>query len=126
MLPVSAEPARPSGIVIAAAGLLALLAAGTVLASSFTLEYPIPVLAAAWLIAFMGLLTTVLSAWRTSRATGARWSSAFGPTVKSAGRSYRSTCHDASLGGTPSETRWATILNASRIGTVSRSAYSSS
>ena len=72
MLPVSAEPARPSGIVIAAAGLLALLAAGTVLASSFTLEYPIPVLAAAWLIAFMGLLTTVLSAWRTSRATGAR------------------------------------------------------
>lgn len=86
MLPVSAEPARPSGIVIAAAGLLALFAAGIVLATSFMVDYPVPVLAAAWLVALMGLLTTVLSAWRTSRATGARWSSSFGRTLKAAGR----------------------------------------
>lgn len=83
---VSSDPPRHGGVPIAAGGLLALFAAGIVLATSFAVDYPSPVLTAAWLVALFGLLIVIVSAWRGSRATGARWSSALGRTLKAAGQ----------------------------------------
>jgi hypothetical protein len=83
---VSAEPARRGISPLDLTALLALLAAGIVLATSFMVDYPDPVLAAAWLIGLAGLLTVMISAWRTSRSTGASWSSTLGRTLKAAGQ----------------------------------------
>lgn len=73
----------------ALAALFALFAAGLILATSFLVDYPVPVLAAAWLIALAGLLTVTVLTWRTSRSMGASWSRTVGQTLKAAGRFIR-------------------------------------
>lgn len=86
---MSAEPVpRPAYVplLLLIAGLLALGAAGAVLATSFMVDYPDAVLTAAWLIALTGLLTVMVSVWRTSRSSGASWFSTLVRTLKAAGR----------------------------------------
>lgn len=82
---MSGQPARRVYVPFFAA-LLALCAAGIVLATSFMVDYPDPVLMAAWLIAMAGLLIVISSVWRTSRSSGAGWPSTLGRTLKAAGR----------------------------------------
>ena len=54
---MSVDSAGPGISLTALAALFVLLAAGLILATSFLVDYPVPVLAAAWLIALAGLLT---------------------------------------------------------------------
>ncbi|QGN59199.1 hypothetical protein [Nostocoides sp. HKS02] len=83
---MSVEPARRGVYVPFLTALVALCAEGIVLATSFMVDYPDPVLTAAWLIALAGLLIVMVSVWRTSRSSGASWLSTLGRTLKAAGR----------------------------------------
>src|SRR5207244_12523894 len=61
---VSVEP-NPHGVhPLALAAWSVLLVAGIVLSRSFAMDYPDPVLEAAWLVALAALLTAAMSAWR--------------------------------------------------------------
>jgi hypothetical protein len=83
---VSSVPANRATTVLVVLSWLALFAAGIILATSFLVDYPDPVLNAAWLVALAGLAIVMVSAWRQSRSQGGNYLSTLGRTLKAAGR----------------------------------------
>ncbi len=71
---------------LGAAGLVVLLAAGLVLASSWLVSYPGAVLLAAWLFALAGMVTVVVVAFRQARATNASFFGAVGQSFRALGQ----------------------------------------
>jgi len=71
---------------LSAAGLVAPLAAGMALASSWFVTFPAVVLLAAWLIAFAAMATVIDYALRESRAAGIGFLASIGRSFKALGR----------------------------------------
>lgn len=72
--------------VIPALALLLLAASGLVLATSWFIEYPASVLALAWAVAVVALITVALSGWREARRTGINYLGSLGASMKRLGR----------------------------------------
>lgn len=81
----SSSPDRRSSFV-AVTALLALLAAGIVLASSWFVTFPSLVLGAAWLIAVAAMGVVVVHAFRESRAARTGFFTAVGRSFKALGQ----------------------------------------
>jgi len=79
---MSAVEADQRRVFLGAAGLVALFAAGLVLASSWLVSYPAAVLLAAWLFALAGMAAVVVFAVRKARATGTSFIGAIGQSFK--------------------------------------------
>lgn len=71
---------------VGAVGLVALLASGIVLASSWLLPFPGVVLVAAWVIAISAMATVIVYAFRESRAAGTGFLTAVGRSFKALGK----------------------------------------
>ena len=83
---MSSSPAEQPNILLGASGLLALFAAGIVLALSWLLPFPEIVLAAAWLVALAAMAVVVGSALREARAAGTGFLAAVGRSFRALGR----------------------------------------
>jgi hypothetical protein len=80
-------PGQPEpGTVVPALALFVLAASGLVLASTWFVEYPVPVLAAAWAIAIAAATTVVASAWREARRHGLGYLRSIGASLRQLGR----------------------------------------
>lgn len=79
---MSAIEADRRRVMLGAAGLVALFAAGLMLASSWLVSYPAAVLLAAWLFALAGMVAVVVVAFRQSRATKTGFFGAIGQSFK--------------------------------------------
>jgi hypothetical protein len=83
---VSSLPAERRKTFLGAVGLLALFAAGIVLALSWLLPFPEMVLGTAWLVALAAMAVVIGSAFRTARAAGAGLLAAVGKSLRALGR----------------------------------------
>lgn len=84
------EHARPQPrlvvSVIPALALVLLAASGLVLASSWFIGYSASVLAAAWAVAIVALITVAVSGWREARPMGIGYFGSLGASMKRLGR----------------------------------------
>jgi hypothetical protein len=83
---MSAIEANQRRVIVGAAGLVALLAAGLVLATSWLVSYSVAVLFTAWLIALAGMTFVLVAAFREARATGRSFFGAIGRSFKALGQ----------------------------------------
>jgi hypothetical protein len=83
---MSAIEADQRQLILGAAGLVALFAAGLVLASSWLVSYPAAVLLAAWLFALAGMVAVLVVAFRQARATKTGFFAALGQSFKALGQ----------------------------------------
>ena len=79
---MSALETQQRRVALGAAGLVALFAAGLVLASSWLISYDAAVLLAAWLVALAGMTAVVVVAFRQARAAKTGFSGALGRGLK--------------------------------------------
>lgn len=83
---MSSPQAEQRNTLLGAIGLLALFAAGIVLALSWLLPFPEIVRAAAWLVALAAMAVVVGSAFREARAAGIGLLAAVGKSFRALGR----------------------------------------
>lgn len=83
---MSSQPAEQRNTFLGAIGLLALFAAGIVVALSWLVPFPELVLEAAWLVALAAMAVVVASAFREARAAGTGLLAAVGKSFRALGR----------------------------------------
>lgn len=66
--------------------LVLLAASGLVLAFSWFTDYPASVLAVAWVVGIVALITAAASGWREGQRTGMGYTRSLGASMKSLGR----------------------------------------
>jgi hypothetical protein len=83
---MSSPPTEQRNTFLGAIGLLALFAAGIVLALSWLSPFPEIVLGAAWLVALAAMAVVIGSAFREKRAAGTGFLAAVGKSLRALGR----------------------------------------